>query len=166
MRCYMARTVVLTTVAWLGFLTNSMHGQQLRAPNGANARMDRKGIAERHFESVEPRPKAALGGAIPGIQLLREHRQQADRVHARLRASRAMTSASVRPEGGVSEGSAMPGIMLRPYLAAGELPTSVATGDFNDDGHMDFAVANGSITMSGSISAREMEPSSCRVLCL
>jgi hypothetical protein len=37
----------------------------------------------------------------------------------------------------------MPGILVRPALDAGELPTSVATGDFNGDGHMDFVVANG-----------------------
>jgi hypothetical protein len=37
----------------------------------------------------------------------------------------------------------MPGIQLRPTLPAGSIPTSVVTGDFNRDGHMDFVVANG-----------------------
>jgi hypothetical protein len=45
--------------------------------------------------------------------------------------------------GAVSAASFQPGVQLRPYLQAGQLPTSVATGDFNRDGHMDFVVANG-----------------------
>ena len=36
-----------------------------------------------------------------------------------------------------------PGFNLRPTLPAGFLPTAVATGDFNGDGHIDWAVANG-----------------------
>ena len=36
----------------------------------------------------------------------------------------------------------MPGVQLRPTLPAGSIPTSVVTGDFNQDGHMDFIVAN------------------------
>ena len=43
----------------------------------------------------------------------------------------------------VTAASFQPGVQLRPYLQAGQLPTSVATGDFNRDGHMDFVVANG-----------------------
>ncbi len=37
----------------------------------------------------------------------------------------------------------MPGLLFRNSLPGGFLPTSVATGDFNGDGKMDFVVANG-----------------------
>jgi len=37
----------------------------------------------------------------------------------------------------------LPGIDLRPSLPAGFIPTSVATGDFNHDGKVDWAVTNG-----------------------
>ena len=36
-----------------------------------------------------------------------------------------------------------PGFDLRPTLPADYIPTSVATGDFNHDGHLDWAVTNG-----------------------
>ena len=36
-----------------------------------------------------------------------------------------------------------PGLLLRDSLPAGYIPTSVAAGDFNGDGKMDFVVANG-----------------------
>ena len=39
--------------------------------------------------------------------------------------------------------AALPGFDFRPTLPADLLPTSVATGDFNRDGHMDWVVANG-----------------------
>ncbi len=39
--------------------------------------------------------------------------------------------------------SALPGLLLRGSLPTGYIPTSVATGDFNGDGKMDFVVANG-----------------------
>ncbi len=37
----------------------------------------------------------------------------------------------------------LPGFLFRPTLPAGFIPTSVATGDFNGDGRMDWVVANG-----------------------
>lgn len=38
--------------------------------------------------------------------------------------------------------SALPGFLLRDSLPAGFIPSSVATGDFNGDGKLDFVVAN------------------------
>jgi hypothetical protein len=35
------------------------------------------------------------------------------------------------------------GPALRPTLPAGSIPTAVATGDFNGDGHLDWAISNG-----------------------
>jgi FG-GAP-like repeat/Cep192 domain 4 len=37
----------------------------------------------------------------------------------------------------------LPGFLFRPTLPAGFIPTSVATGDFNSDGRLDWVVANG-----------------------
>jgi len=39
--------------------------------------------------------------------------------------------------------SVLPGFQFRPSITADLIPTSVATGDFNHDGHMDWVVANG-----------------------
>jgi hypothetical protein len=39
--------------------------------------------------------------------------------------------------------SALPGFQFRPAMTTDLLPTSLATGDFNRDGHMDWVVANG-----------------------
>jgi subtilisin family serine protease len=39
--------------------------------------------------------------------------------------------------------SALPGFQLRPSITADFIPTSVATGDFNHDGRIDWVVANG-----------------------
>jgi hypothetical protein len=35
------------------------------------------------------------------------------------------------------------GFSVRPTLPAGFIPTGVASGDFNEDGHMDLAISNG-----------------------
>jgi subtilisin family serine protease len=43
----------------------------------------------------------------------------------------------------MAAGSGAPGFGLRPTLPADYIPTAVATGDFNHDGHLDWAVANG-----------------------
>jgi len=39
--------------------------------------------------------------------------------------------------------SALPGILLRPSLPTGYIPSAIASGDFNGDGKLDFVVANG-----------------------
>ena len=40
-------------------------------------------------------------------------------------------------------GSVLPGLGLRPSLPAGIMPTAVVVGDFNKDGKLDWAIANG-----------------------
>jgi hypothetical protein len=49
--------------------------------------------------------------------------------------SRPLTQSSIAPPA--------PGFLSRPSLPAGFLPTGVATGDFNHDGHADWIVSNG-----------------------
>jgi hypothetical protein len=80
---------------------------------------------------------ALFDGAVPGSALLSELRLAPARIQARVRASLLQAAQTS------STDSIQPGLELRPYLQAGALPTSVATGDFNGDGHMDFVVANG-----------------------
>ena len=97
----------------------------------------RKHTLEQHFQSAQPRPLPQFEGAVPGSTLLEDHRQVAAKVQARVRAS-----LLARPQ--VTQASAaLSGILLRPAIPAGLLPTSVVTGDFNGDGEMDFIVANG-----------------------
>src|SRR6185312_2064090 len=43
----------------------------------------------------------------------------------------------------IAASSGAPGFGLRPTLPADYIPTAVATGDFNHDGHFDWAVTNG-----------------------
>ena len=45
--------------------------------------------------------------------------------------------------GAIPSPANLPGMLVRPSLPAGLIPTAVATGDFNGDGKLDWAVANG-----------------------
>lgn len=104
-------------------------------PSQSQIRAMRKHLIERHFESVHPRPKAAFDGAIPGAELL-------SNTHKRRAQARLLASQAAHPQG-APPGTFLPGILQRPFLDTGQLPTSVVTGDFNRDGHMDFIMANG-----------------------
>jgi hypothetical protein len=101
-------------------------------------RLIRKRAVERHFESIEPRPRPQFDGAVPGSALLEAHRLAAAKVQERVRAS-----LGAKPRATPEGATALSGILLRPAIPAGELPTSVVTGDFNGDRKMDFIVANG-----------------------
>ncbi|MFP5235953.1 MAG: FG-GAP-like repeat-containing protein [Acidobacteriota bacterium] len=101
------------------------------------ATQSRKQAVERHFESISPQPRPQFGGAVPGSALLARHRSGGAQLQARVRAA-----LMARPQA-QSGSAASPGILFRPAIPAGALPTSVVTGDFNGDGKMDFIVANG-----------------------
>ena len=105
--------------------------------NAGQQSLQRKKLIERHFESIQPRPRAQFGGAVPGARLLEQRSIRAAMLQNRVRMSPAVVS---EDSGGGN--AKMPGIQLRPTLPAGSIPTSVVTGDFNQDGHMDFIVAN------------------------
>src|SRR5665213_1800846 len=94
----------------------------------------RKEIIERHFESIQPRPRPQFDGAIPGSRLLEQKNIRAARLQSRVRAT---LTAQPEATGG---NTTMPGIQFRPALPAGSVPTSVVTGDFDQDGHIDFIV--------------------------
>lgn len=123
--------LVSTTVAQT---TESIHSKVRRSNSPAP---QLKKLIERHFESVHPHPRPDLAGAIPGNVLLQQHSQRGQSGR-----SRSLQSLAVQAQA-LPSSSALPGVALRPHLPAGSLPTSVVTGDFNSDGHMDFAVANG-----------------------
>jgi len=111
---------------------------------GKRASFDRKKLVEGRFQSAHPKPLPQLGAAVPGARLLEQHRLLAARAQSRLNAIRASSRSSAASSGSTSStGAVLPGIQLRPTLPGGEIPTAVATGDFNQDGHMDFIMANG-----------------------
>ena len=129
-------------ILFIALLILRLGSAQVLQPHGSGiaqtqrGRLIRKQAIERHFESIEPRPLRQFDGAVPGSALLAQHREAAAKVETRVRASLA-----ARPQA-TSQSNALSGILLRPAIPAGVLPTSVVTGDFNRDGKMDFIVAN------------------------
>ncbi|MGB8260265.1 MAG: FG-GAP-like repeat-containing protein [Terracidiphilus sp.] len=111
--------------------------RQLPGKAAQPAPLDTHKLIERRFESTHPLPRAKWGGAVPGSKLIEQHLLRGVRAGERAatlgQAESAATSPAVPP----------PGILLRPTLPAGAIPTAVVTGDFNRDGHMDYVVANG-----------------------
>ena len=97
----------------------------------------RRQYFDRHFVGVHPAPQAEFGGATAGSKLFEMRGQRADALAARVRAT-----ALPAPQT-TSTSAGFPGLLTREPLGAGSFPTAVATGDFNRDGHLDFAVANG-----------------------
>jgi FG-GAP-like repeat/Chitobiase/beta-hexosaminidase C-terminal domain len=136
------RYLLVSLIFWV-FLPLSLCLAQPVSPQPKTARsvkplsLSRKDLIERHFESSQPKPLPQLGGAVPGARLLEQHRLRAARWQSRLKAGHAsVPSAS-------AANAILPGIQFRPALPGGAVPTAVITGDFNQDGHMDFIAANG-----------------------
>jgi hypothetical protein len=108
------------------------------ALSGTQSAARRKEAFERHFLSKHPEPQGNLDGAVPGWTVLEGRARRNDALRERIRATSGAHPGSTSPVDTI-----FPGIALRPTLPAGSIPQSVATGDFNKDGHMDFVVANG-----------------------
>jgi len=109
--------------------------QQYRLSSGAPTVSPGKTAAELHFQSKYPRPDSQ--NAIPGRRLLELAPARAAQLRSRIRASRI----SARTAG--ANPPVFPGIQFRDSSPGGSIPVSVVTGDFDKDGHMDYAVANG-----------------------
>ena len=110
----------------------------MKTPGLEQPSLNIKELIERRFASTHPKPLPQFDGAVPGAKLLEQHQLRFTRWQSRVRAS-----LSVPPEAPTAADAVLPGIQLRPTLPGGAIPSAVATGDFNRDGHMDFVVANG-----------------------
>ena len=98
----------------------------------------RKQYFEHHFAGMHPAPSPEFGGARAGSKLfqIREDRAQALAARIHQSATEAVPNSSVP--------AVLPGLAQhQPLSGAGTIPTAMVTGDFNNDGHLDFAVTNG-----------------------
>jgi len=103
----------------------------------------RKAAVEHRFLALDPVPLPGHPTIIPGRQAIEAHRMHATGMAQRVRRM-SSPRAAMQPSAGPANtsGQAMPGLEMRPYLTAGSYPSSVVTGDFDGDGHLDFIVAN------------------------
>ena len=136
-RGFLASLLIITLLPHLFCLSQTSLIPSNRVSGSKRSSVNRKEVIERHFESIQPTPRPHFVGAVPGIRLLDQRRHQAAKLQGRVHASQ-----TAHPQA-MTGNAALPGILLRPTLPSGALPTSVVTGDFNQDGHMDFVVANG-----------------------
>jgi hypothetical protein len=111
--------------------------QQFRQSPPANAFQR---AIERHLESKEPQFNAAdPSKPIPGKFLLDRSSKRLQFLKQRIR-----ESSKVGPlPFNTAPTATVPGIQFRDSLPAGVIANSVVAGDFNQDGHPDFIVANG-----------------------
>ncbi len=136
LRCVFLAVTVATTLLPIRFCSGQS-SQQWNGTGSKHSPISRKQIIERHFESIQPRPRPQFDAATPGVHLIGQQRVRAAQLQNRIRARLASSQAAASSSG------AMPGIQFRAALPTGSIPTSVVTGDFNGDGHTDFVVANG-----------------------
>src|SRR3954464_9220361 len=117
--------------------------QQYRLTPGQSAKQQptqdlKKNLIERRFLSKSPQAQWFRDKTLAGRQVLQQRSQRSKQQRLRLQASKHARR--------VAQGTAptlYPGIQFRDTLPAGVIPTSVASGDFNQDGHADFVVSNG-----------------------
>jgi hypothetical protein len=112
-------------------------GQQFRQGKPAPEALSKAGI-ERHLQSKHPKVPADPSKPTPGKYLLGRAEVRSRQLRSRIRAAGQTHSRALKQLATV-----FPGIQFRDALTAGSLATSVVTGDFNRDGHMDFVIANG-----------------------
>lgn len=107
-----------------------------------------------HESSHPPRPAKFLGwrhakrqgpDAVRYFQSLLSNKsvRPVTRIAANTGAMAGTPGGVARPESSGLLPSQLPGIDIRPSMPAGALPSGVVTGDFNGDGKLDWAVANG-----------------------
>jgi hypothetical protein len=104
----------------------------------------RKEALQNRFLQLDPTPLPEDPSIIPGRDVIEAHKMRAAGMAQRIaRMSNPKAAAqTLALASAIESGQPMPGLMMRPYLAAGSYPSSVVTGDFDRDGHLDFIVAN------------------------
>jgi len=111
--------------------------QQLRQSESSQLPLS-KAVLEHHLQSKHPARASDANKPVSGKYLLGRAAARAEQLRLRVRAT---DTAHLRAPGSIP--AVLPGMQLRANLPAGSMANSVAAGDFNRDGHMDFVVANG-----------------------
>jgi len=142
-----SRLVLLLAVAFM-LADPSPAQQSFRSYQQLSGRvLTNAGQADRKAPARHGLPTRFKGWHHPGQfrsdYLAHFSRPRARAAHAELLKSAARGAAHNNSPWAQFAPSALPGFLLRDSLPAGYIPTAVATGDFNGDGKLDFAVANG-----------------------
>jgi hypothetical protein len=111
--------------------------QQLRQGESGQLPLSKTTI-EHRLQSKHPPRESDPSKPVPGKYLLGRAAARAEQLRLRVRAT---GTAHLSASGSLP--AVLPGIQFRANLPAGSMANSVAAGDFNRDGHVDFVVANG-----------------------
>jgi hypothetical protein len=138
--------ILLSGVNWRWFLVFAILvpsyslGQQYRMEQPPhNLSID--SVQKWRFLSTNPPRPISGSHPFPGSRLQALPAARTARLKARIAAARHAYAASRTSN--TTPSVPYPGILFRPFIPAGATPASVVTGDFNNDGHIDYVIANG-----------------------
>ena len=115
-------------------------GQQYRIEQPPN-HLSIDSVQMWRFLSKYPPQPTPGSQTVPGSRLLALPAARTARLKARVAATTHAHAASRMS--GTAPAVPYPGILFRPSTPSGAIPVSIVTGDFNNDGHMDYVIANG-----------------------
>ena len=128
-------------------LLNSSVGAQtpLRAPAGPVVLRSGDGISSSAHRAAVQNNGRFLGWKFATLSKQDTKKWQRRSAQARYLPTGEVHHGLAQTQGGMlaQSGFANAGFLARPRLPAGYIPTAITSGDFNDDGRMDFAISNG-----------------------